>query len=81
MQRLQRSPNKKAGYPMSKLLAIAAPLKAILVAASMALARGELLPVILISVLFSLAQLGAKPIGQTMARDTMVVSPSDDRNR
>jgi hypothetical protein len=66
---------------MSKLLAIAATLKAVLIAASMALARGEILPVILISVLFNLAQLGAKPIGQTMPRDTIVVSPSDDRDR
>ena len=65
---------------MSKLLAIVATLKAILIAASIASARGEILPVILISVLFNL-QLGAKPIGQTMPRDTIVVSPSDDRDR
>ena len=60
---------------MSKFLAIAATLKAILLAASMALARGELLPVILISLLFNFAQLGAKPIAQTAPRDTIVVSP------
>ena len=60
---------------MSKFLAIAATLKAILLAASMALARGELLPVILISLLFNFAQLGAKPIAQTVPRDTIVVSP------
>jgi len=66
---------------MSKLLAIVASLKAILIAASVALARGDLLSVILISVLFNLAQLGAKPIDQTMPRDTIVVSPNDDRDR
>ena len=66
---------------MSKLLAIAVTLKTILIAASIALARGEILPVILISVLFNLAELGVKPIGQSMPRDTIVVSPSDDRDR
>ena len=66
---------------MSKLLAIAASLKAILIAASVALARGDMLSVILISVLFNLAQFGVKPIGQTMRRDTIVVLPSDDRDR
>jgi len=65
---------------MSKLFAIVASLKAILIAASVALARGDMLSVILISVLFNLAQLGAKPVGQTVPRD-MVVSPSDDRCR
>jgi Na+/H+-dicarboxylate symporter len=64
---------------MSKLLVIVATLKAILIAASIAFARGEILPVILISVLFNLAQVGAKPIGQP--RDTILVSPSDDRDR
>lgn len=66
---------------MSKLLAIVATLKAILIAASIALARGEMLPVILISVLFNLAHLGTKPIGQTMPRGSMTVSQSDDRGR
>ena len=66
---------------MSKLLAILATLKAILIAASVAFARGDMLPVILISVLFNLSQLGVKPIGQTVPRDTIVVSPSDDRDR
>jgi hypothetical protein len=64
---------------MSKLLAIVASLKAILIAASVALARGDMLSVILISVLFTLAQLGAKPVDQTVPRDSMVVSSSDDR--
>jgi len=45
---------------MSKLLAIAATLKAILIAASFALARGDMLSVILISALFNLAHVGAK---------------------
>jgi hypothetical protein len=48
---------------MSKLLAILATLKATLIAASVALARGDMLPVILISILLNLTQLGAKPIG------------------
>ncbi len=65
---------------MSKLLAIVATLKAILIAASIASARGEILPVILISVLFNL-QLGAKPIGQTMPRNSVAVSESNDRGR
>jgi hypothetical protein len=66
---------------MSRFFAIAASLKAILIAVSVALARGDMLSVILISVLFNLAELGAKPVGQTVARDSMVVSPSDDRGR
>jgi hypothetical protein len=66
---------------MSKLFAIVASLKAILIAASVALARGDMLSVILISVLFNLAELGAKPVGQWVPRDSMVVSPSDDRGR
>src|SRR6266403_4998844 len=78
---LQRSPQKKARCPMSKLLAIVASLKAILIAASVAFARGDMLPVILISVLFNLAQLGAKPVGQAVPRDTIVVARSHDEGR
>jgi hypothetical protein len=63
---------------MSKLFAIVAGLKAILIAASVAFARGDMLPVILISVLFHLAQLRAKPVGQAVPRDTIVVSRSHD---
>ena len=48
---------------MSKLLAISASLKAILFGASLAFARGDMLPVILISILLNITQLGAKPIG------------------
>jgi hypothetical protein len=66
---------------MSKLLAIVATLKAILIAASIAFARGEMLPVILISVLFNLSQLGVKPIGQTVPRNSVAVSESNDRGR
>jgi hypothetical protein len=66
---------------MSKLFATVASLKVILIAASAALARGDMLSVILISVLFNLAQLGAKPVGQTVPCDSMVVSPGDDRGR
>ena len=64
---------------MSKLLAIVVSLKAILIAASFAVARGDMLSVIVISVVFNLAQLGAKPVGQTVPRDSMVVSQSDDQ--
>ena len=66
---------------MSKLLAIVASLKAILIAASVAFTRGDMLSVILISVLFNLAELGAKPVGQTVPRDSRAVSQSDDRGR
>jgi hypothetical protein len=78
---LQYGPRKNAGCPMSKLLAIVASLKAVFVMASIAFVRGDMLPVILISVLFNLAQLGTKPIGQTLPRDTIVVSSDhDDRS-
>ena len=63
---------------MSKLLAIVTSLKAILIAASVAFARGDLLPAILISILFNLVQLGGKPVGQAAPRDTIVVSRSHD---
>ena len=66
---------------MSKLLAIAASLKAILIAASVAFARGDMFSVILISVLFNLAELGAKPVGQTVPRENRAVSQNDDRGR
>ena len=66
---------------MSKLLAILASLKAILIAASVAFARGEMLPVILISILLYLAQLGAKPAGHAEPRDTIVVPRSPDDSR
>src|SRR5580693_4124419 len=79
--RLRRSPKKKARCPMPKLLAILAALKAILIAASVAFARGDMLPVILISILFNLSQSGAKPVGQAVPQDTIVVSRSHDDPR
>ena len=66
---------------MSKLLTIVTGLKAILIGAAFAFARGDILPVILISVLFNLVQLGARPIGQAEPRDTIVVSRSHDQGR
>jgi hypothetical protein len=62
---------------MSKSLAIAASLKAVLIAASVAFARGDMFCVILISILFNLAGLGAKPAGQTPPCDSTVASSSD----
>ena len=66
---------------MSKLLVAAATLKATLFAASMALARGDMASVILVSALFHLVQLGTKPVGRPLPRDSIVVSRSDDRSR
>jgi Na+/H+-dicarboxylate symporter len=66
---------------MSKLLSVAAYLKAILVAFSFAFARGDMLSVIVISALFSLAKLSAKSIGQTVPRDPAASPQSQDRNR
>jgi hypothetical protein len=66
---------------MSKLLAIVATLKAILIAACVAFARGDMLPVILISVLFNLVELGAKPVGQTVPRNSVAASEGNDRGR
>ena len=66
---------------MSKLLAILAILKAILIAASVAFVRGDMLPVILISILLNFTQLGAKPIAQAALRDPVASPPSQDRNR
>ena len=64
---------------MSKLLSVAAYLKAILVVSSFAFARSDMLPVILISALFSLAQLNAKSIDQAVLRDPIARSSSRDR--
>jgi hypothetical protein len=63
---------------MSKLLAIVASLKVIFITASIAFVRGDMLPVILLSVVFNLAQLGAKPFGQTLSKDTIVISSDHD---
>jgi hypothetical protein len=66
---------------MSKVLAIAATLKAVLIAASFALARGDVLPVILISAVLNLAHLGAEPSSERAQRDSMVASRSRDECR
>jgi hypothetical protein len=63
---------------MSKLLAILASLKAILIAASAAFAGGDMLPVILISILLNLTQLGRS---RWVLRDLVASPPSQDRNR
>jgi Na+/H+-dicarboxylate symporter len=65
---------------MSKSLAIIASLKAILITASIAFARGDMLPVILISVIFNIAQLTAKS-GPAEPQDTIVLSRSHDEGR
>jgi hypothetical protein len=62
---------------MSKLLAILATLKAILIAASVASARGDMLPVILISMLLNLTHLGVKPSGERAQRDIVVLHSHD----
>jgi hypothetical protein len=61
---------------MSKLFAIAVSAKATLVAASFALARGEMTPAVLISILLNLAQLAAKRVGQTVPQETIVIERS-----
>jgi hypothetical protein len=66
---------------VSKLLVAAATLKATLIAASMAFARGDMPAVILVSALFHLVQLGTKPVRQALPRDRIVVSESDNRSR
>ena len=63
---------------MSKFLAILATPKPTLIAASAAAARGEMLSVILISALFNLIHLGAKPPGERGQCDSMVASRSHD---
>jgi hypothetical protein len=64
---------------MSRFIAIAATLKAILIASSFALARGDMLLVVLISAFFNLAQLDAKPSGEGAQRDSMMVSRNHDQ--
>ena len=66
---------------MSKLLAIGASLKGIFIMASIAFVRGDMLPVILISVLFNLAHLSAKPSGQAETKDTIVIASDHDAPR
>jgi hypothetical protein len=66
---------------MSKLLAVAATIKATLFVASMAFARGDMPLVILVSALLHLTQLGTKPGGQTLPHAPIVVSRSEERSR
>ncbi len=65
---------------MSKALAILISLKAILITAGVAIARGEMIPVILVSVLFNLIQLGTKPVGLAGPRDVGVISRGHDED-
>jgi hypothetical protein len=65
---------------MTRFLEVLATLKFTAITASAAFARGEMLPVILITVLFSLVQLGAKPVSHA-AQASPIVSPSTDRSR
>ncbi|MGJ4941225.1 hypothetical protein ACQR1W_11690 [Bradyrhizobium sp. HKCCYLS1011] len=58
---------------MSKLIAIVASVKAVAFLAAIGVARGEMLPVILISALFNLTQIGRGPAGLIPARETLVV--------
>ena len=62
---------------MTKLLAFGASLKGIFIMASFAFVRGDMLPVILISVLFNLAHLSTKPFGQALQRNTIVIASDD----
>ncbi|MGC1563344.1 MAG: hypothetical protein WA820_26350 [Bradyrhizobium sp.] len=64
---------------MTKFLGFLATLKITLITASIAFACGEILPVILISALFSLVQLNAKPVGGILPQDSAMISPSDGR--
>ena len=62
---------------MTKLLAFGASLKGVFIMASIAFVRGDMLPVILISVLFNLAHLNTKPFGQALQQDTIVIASDD----
>jgi hypothetical protein len=64
---------------MAKFLGFLATLKITLITASVAFACGEILPVILISALFSLVQLNAKPAGGILPQGSAIISPSDGR--
>jgi hypothetical protein len=68
---------------MAKFLGFLANLKMTLITASVAFACGEILPVILISALFSLVQLNAKPVGGILPRDSSIrvmTTPLPDRS-
>ena len=61
-------------YLLTPRSAILATLKPTLIAASAAAARGEMLSVILISALFSLVQLNAKPAGGILPQGSAIIS-------
>ena len=63
---------------MSKFLALLASLKAIVIVAAVTFATGDGFPVILISLFFNLAELGAKPVGQTVPRDIVIASSNHE---
>ena len=63
---------------MTKVLAAVAILKGILIAASVALARGDASAVVLVSALLSLVD--AKPVRRMVPQETTVVSSSHDRD-
>jgi C4-dicarboxylate-specific signal transduction histidine kinase len=79
-RRLQSS-LKGSEVTMSKLLSVAAYLKAVLVAVSLAFARGDMLPVIVISALFRIIQANAKSIGERVLRRNGRVLPLAHMNR
>ena len=62
---------------LTMLLGLRATLKAILIVVAVAFATGNWPPAILISLLFNLVQLGAKPVGEKIQRDTLLVPPDD----
>lgn len=65
---------------MTRFLATVTALKAIPITASVALARGNTLPVVLISTLLTFVQIAARPLSQSPL-PAAVISPSHDRTR
>jgi hypothetical protein len=71
-------PPQPTSHSMPKLLALLATIKAILIVPAVMFAAGERVPVILISLLFNLTESGAKPVGQTVPQDIVIVSSNHD---
>lgn len=63
---------------MPKIASVIAHLKAVLMASSVAFARGDMLPVVVISALFNLAQLNPKPISHKVVVDQITSSPDQE---
>jgi hypothetical protein len=63
---------------MTKLFTTLIAVKATVIAASTAIARGDTLPVALVSALLGIVQLGARPVGQAVPQKVPVVSSSHD---